>query len=173
MFKLIGIALGYYLLGIFGAFLGYMIGSSVDRTRAYGIGGINPLSAGQRQKVFLDTVFVLMGKLAKADGHISRDEIAHVEAFIKKVGMTVEHRQEAINQFKKVSTADFDMNNHKIINIVAAPFSAGIAAFSRVCILRHIFLDRDINFWKIPNQNMAMNGTYTTPFETRPASLES
>ena len=109
MFKLIGIALGYYLLGIFGAFLGYMIGSSVDRTRAYGIGGINPLSAGQRQKVFLDTVFVLMGKLAKADGHISRDEIAHVEAFIKKVGMTVEHRQEAINQFKKGSTADFDM----------------------------------------------------------------
>jgi DnaJ like chaperone protein len=109
MFKFIGLALGYYLLGFFGAFLGYMIGSSVDRAQAYGIGGINPLSAGQRQKVFLDTVFILMGKLAKADGHISQDEIDHVEAFIKKMGMTTEHRQEAIDQFKKGSTTDFDM----------------------------------------------------------------
>jgi DnaJ like chaperone protein len=111
MFKFIGLALGYYVLGFFGAFLGYMIGSSVDRAQAYGIGGINPLSAGQRQKVFLDTVFLLMGKLAKADGHISRDEIDHVEAFIKKMGMTAEHRQEAINQFKKGSETDFDMTN--------------------------------------------------------------
>jgi len=111
MFKFIGLALGYYLLGFFGAFLGYMIGSSVDRAQAYGIGGINPLSAGQRQKVFLDTVFLLMGKLAKADGHISKDEIDHVEAFIKKMGMTTEHRQEAINQFKKGSETDFDMTD--------------------------------------------------------------
>jgi DnaJ like chaperone protein len=111
MFKFIGLALGYYLLGFFGAFLGYMIGSSVDRAQAYGIGGINPLSAGQRQKVFLDTVFILMGKLAKADGHISRDEVDHVEAFIKKMNMTAEHRQEAINQFKKGSETDFDMTN--------------------------------------------------------------
>jgi DnaJ like chaperone protein len=109
MFKFIGLALGYYLLGFFGAFLGYLIGSSVDRAQAFGIGGINPLSAGQRQKVFLDTVFILMGKLAKADGHISKDEIAHVEAFIKKMGMTAEHRQEAIDQFKKGSATNFDM----------------------------------------------------------------
>lgn len=111
MFKFIGLALGYYLLGFFGAFLGYMIGSSVDRAQAYGIGGINPLSAGQRQKVFLDTVFILMGKLAKADGHISRDEVDHVEAFIKKMNMTAEHRQEAIDQFKKGSETNFDMTD--------------------------------------------------------------
>ncbi|OUR65427.1 molecular chaperone DjlA [Methylophaga sp. 42_25_T18] len=111
MFKYIGLFLGYYVLGFFGAFLGYMIGSSIDRAQAYGIGGINPLSSGQRQKVFLDTVFVLMGKLAKADGHISKDEIDHVEVFIKKIGMTVEHRQEAINQFKRGSEADFDMTD--------------------------------------------------------------
>lgn len=111
MFKFIGLALGYYLLGFFGAFLGYMIGSSIDRAHAYGIGGINPLSAGQRQKVFLDTVFILMGKLAKADGHISRDEVDHVEAFIKKMNMTAEHRQEAIEQFKKGSETNFDMTD--------------------------------------------------------------
>ena len=109
MFKFIGLLLGYYVLGFFGAFLGYMIGSSIDRAQAYGIGGINPLSSGQRQKVFLDTVFVLMGKLAKADGHISKDEIDHVEVFIKKMGMTAEHRTEAISHFKRGAETDFDM----------------------------------------------------------------
>lgn len=109
MFKFIGLILGYYVLGFFGAFLGYLLGSSIDRAQAYGIGGVNPLSSGQRQKVFLDTVFVLMGKLAKADGHISQDEIDHVEVLIKKMGMTAEHRTEAINQFKRGAETEFDM----------------------------------------------------------------
>lgn len=109
MYKLIAAVVGYYFFGIFGAFIGYLIGSSLDRARDYGIGGINPLTSGQRQKVFLDTLFILMGKLAKADGHISQDEIDHVEAFIKKTGLTAEHRKEAISQFKKGSATDFDM----------------------------------------------------------------
>jgi len=109
MYKFIGLALGYYLLGFFGAFLGYLIGSSIDRARSYGMGGINPLSNAQRKEVFLETVFVLMGKLAKADGRISKDEIAHVEHFIQKNGMSAEHRQQAIAQFKRGSAADFDI----------------------------------------------------------------
>jgi DnaJ like chaperone protein len=93
----------------FGAFIGYLIGSSLDRAREYGVGGMNPLTSGQRQRIFLDTTFTLMGKLAKADGHISQKEIDHVEDFIKKIGLTAEHRQEAIRQFKKGSAADFDI----------------------------------------------------------------
>lgn len=110
MYKLIVAVIGYLIFGFFGAFIGYLIGSSLDRARDYGLGGINPLTTGQRQKVFLDTLFVLMGKLAKADGHISQDEIDHVEAFIKKVGLTAEHRKEAISQFKIGSAVDFDMS---------------------------------------------------------------
>jgi len=109
MYKIIGLAIGFYLLGFFGAFLGYLIGSSVDRARNYGLGGINPLSNSQRKEVFLETVFVLMGKLAKADGRISKDEIAHVEHFIVKNGMSAEHRNQAIEQFKRGSAADFDI----------------------------------------------------------------
>lgn len=110
MFKYIFAFLGYYFLGFFGAFIGYFIGSSIDRAKDYGIGGINPLGTGQRKTVFLETIFVLMGKLAKSDGHISKDEIAHVEQFIKKNGMSAEHRQQAIDQFKRGSTTDFDIN---------------------------------------------------------------
>jgi len=110
MYKIIGLFLGYYLLGFFGAFLGYLFGSSIDRAREYGIGGINPLGNEQRKAVFLETAFVLMGKLAKADGHISKDEIAHVEQFIQKMGMTPEHRSLAIKQFKLGSATDFDID---------------------------------------------------------------
>lgn len=109
MFKIIFAIAGYYFFGFFGAVIGYFIGGSIDRARDYGIGGINPMGSGQRRTVFLETVFVLMGKLAKADGQITKDEINHVEMFIKKMGMTAEHREQAIAQFKRGSAADFEI----------------------------------------------------------------
>jgi DnaJ like chaperone protein len=109
MFKWIGLIAGFYMLGIIGGLLGLFIGSIIDRARAFGVGGVNPLTAAQRQAVFLETLFVLKGKLAKADGRISQDEIDHVEAFIKKLGMTAEHRQAAISQFKLGASPDFDI----------------------------------------------------------------
>ena len=108
MFKLIGAFLGFYLYGIVGAFIGFFLGSFIERYSAYGIGGVNPLSSGQRQTVFLETVFILMGKLAKADGHISKDEVAYVEQFIQKMGMSDEHRQQGIALFKRGAAANFD-----------------------------------------------------------------
>ena len=109
MFKIIVALAGYYFFGFLGALIGYFIGGSIDRARRYGLGGVNPLGTGQRKAVFLETVFVLMGKLAKADGVITQDEIDHVELFIKKMGMTAEHREQAIAQFKRGSAVDFEI----------------------------------------------------------------
>ena len=83
MFKLIGALLGFYFLGFFGAFIGYFLGSFIDRYIAYGIGGVNPLSQHQRQSVFLETVFILMGKLAKADGHIYKMKLIMLNSSFK------------------------------------------------------------------------------------------
>ena len=99
MFKLIGAVIGFYLYGIAGAIIGFFLGSIVDRISAYGVGGVNPLSSGQRQSVFLETVFILMGKLAKVDGHISKDEVAYVEQFMQKLGMSAAHREQGIALF--------------------------------------------------------------------------
>ena len=110
MFKLVCALLGFYFFGFFGALIGYFLGGIVDRSRAYGIGGINPLSSGHRQKIFLETVFILQGKLAKADGHISKQEIAHVEQLFQKLGMSAEHKQNAITLFKQGSEPDFDID---------------------------------------------------------------
>ena len=109
MFKFIGIIAGYYFFGFFGAFLGFFIGSFFDRMNAYGTGGINPLQNALRQTVFLETVFILMGKLAKADGQVSQNEISHVEQFMQKLGMTPEHRQQAIILFKRGADPAFDI----------------------------------------------------------------
>ena len=109
MFKIIGVLLGYYFLGIFGAVLGYIVGSVIDRYISYGAGGVNPLTNAHRQSVFIETVFILMGKLAKADGLISQTEILHVEDFMQKLGMTPEHRQQAIALFKQGAAPDFDV----------------------------------------------------------------
>ncbi|MBA4142962.1 MAG: co-chaperone DjlA [Nitrosospira sp.] len=108
MFKIILALLGYYLFGILGAILGYIAGSIIDRYRAYGVGAVNPLTGAHRQTVFLETVFMLMGKLAKADGHISQNEITHVEEFMQKLGMSPTHRQLAIVLFKQGTATDFD-----------------------------------------------------------------
>ncbi len=109
MFKIVGVLVGFYVLGLFGGILGFILGSFVDRFRAYGSAGINPFNAGHRQLVFLETVFILMGKLAKADGHISEDEVSHVEQFMLKLGMSSEHRLKAIELFKRGASPDFDI----------------------------------------------------------------
>ena len=109
MFKFIGFIAGYYFFGFFGALFGLFVGSFIDRIRAYGPGALNPLQNAQRQAVFLETVFISMGKLAKADGQVSQQEIDHTEAFMRKLGMSAGHRQQAIAWFKQGAEPGFDI----------------------------------------------------------------
>jgi DnaJ like chaperone protein len=108
LFKFIGAVIGFFILGFFGAIIGFFVGGAIDRNIAYGAGAINPLSSALRQSVFIETLFILKGKLAKADGHISPEEVGHTEQIIKQLGMTAEHREIAIGLFKKGAGADFD-----------------------------------------------------------------
>ncbi len=109
MFKLIGVIAGYLFLGFWGGLLGFFVGSFFDRMRVYGSGGMNPLQNALRQAVFLETIFISMGKLAKADGHVSQGEIEHVEQFMQKLNMTAEHRLQAIALFKQGADPAFDI----------------------------------------------------------------
>lgn len=109
MFKVLGLFIGYYFLGIFGAVIGFFFGAMVDRTRALGPGAMNPLGNAIRQAVFLETVFVSMGKLAKADGQVSQQEIDHVEQVMQQLGMTDQHREQGIAWFKQGADPAFDL----------------------------------------------------------------
>lgn len=109
MFKFIGFVAGYYFFGFFGAIAGLFLGSLIDRIRALGAGALNPLQNAQRQTVFVETMFVSMGRLAKADGRVSENEIAHVEDLMQKLGMSAEHRAQGIALFKRGTQPDFDI----------------------------------------------------------------
>ena len=85
------------------------MGSFIDRYRAFGSAGVNPFSAGHRQRVFIETVFILMGKLAKTDGRITEVEVSHVEQFILRLGMTADHRLRAISLFKQGAGKGYDI----------------------------------------------------------------
>lgn len=110
MYKWIGLLAGFFVFGFFGGLLGLFVGSIIDRVQSLGLSGANPLTAAQRQAIFLETLFVIKGKIAKSDGRITQDEVDHVEAFIKKIGLSAEHRQQAIAQFKRGAEPDFDIS---------------------------------------------------------------
>ena len=109
MFKLFGVVFGFIFFGFWGGLFGFFVGSFFDRMRAYGSGGMNPLQNALRQAVFLETLFISMGKLAKADGLVSQDEIDHVEQFMQKLGMTADHRLQAIAWFRQGTDQSFDI----------------------------------------------------------------
>jgi len=112
LFRILGIVAGFFIFGFIGALLGFLLGSLIDRYRAYGVItpiGVNPFNTHRRQSVFLETVFTLMGKLAKVDGRVSENEVAHVEQFMTKLGMSSEHRLKAIALFKRGASPKFNI----------------------------------------------------------------
>ena len=104
--KIIAGAIGFATAGIIGLIIGIIVGHYFDRGLA---NTFNPASAEQRkaiEQVFFKTTFLLMGKLAKADGRISEEEIALTERLMQDMGLHSAHKQEAIALFKQGATPE-------------------------------------------------------------------
>lgn len=102
----LGLVLTHKLFGaIFGAFLGYFF---YDRNRSGGV-RIGGEQLQKAQELFFKTVFNLLGHIAKADGHISEIEIKLTEVYMDKMGLTPEHKREAIRLFKEGASVDFNL----------------------------------------------------------------
>jgi len=118
--KYIAAIIGFYIFDSFwGAVFGFFIGSFISWKLNGGLAGyiaqINGLGntraqRAARQALFLKTTFTLMGKLAKADGRVSEQEVAHVETFFRQLKLTSEHRKEAIKLFKLGSNPNFSID---------------------------------------------------------------
>lgn len=109
------------LVGLVGVLLGAVFGAVFLLWRRYK--NTPNLTAEQREQVqstFFNSVFLLLGYLAKSDGRVSETEVQLTEALMVKMGLTPDHRREAIRLFKNGAAADFD-------------FDATIAEFKRVC----------------------------------------
>ncbi len=70
--KIIGGFAGFAFGGPLGAFLGAYAGHAFDKARA---GRGQTIEAADKQVAFTIAVIVLSAKMAKADGHVSRDEV--------------------------------------------------------------------------------------------------
>ena len=116
--KWIAAILGFYFYGFWIGLLAFFIGGFISWKLTGGLAGYigrtnglgsTPAQRSVRQALFLKTVFTLMGKLAKADGRVSEKEIAHIQQFFEKLGLTPEHRKEAIRLFKLGATPNFSI----------------------------------------------------------------
>jgi len=109
--KMVGGAFGFMVGGPLGAVLGAALGHSVDR----GMDGIEGGDAriGRQQRVqaaFFTATFSVMGRIAKADGHVSQHEIGLAEAVMRQMQLDGQQRQAAIRLFNQGKAPDFDLD---------------------------------------------------------------
>jgi DnaJ like chaperone protein len=131
--KIIGGFLGFSLMGPFGLLLGLLIGHQFDlgyqRLKHL---GIHPTDHLRAQSTFFRTTFQVMGYVAKADGHISENEIRIARQIMSKMGLSEVQRQAAIRFFTEGKQAHFNLD-------------AALSELKQVCqrnpILLHVFVE--------------------------------
>ena len=110
--KVVGGAFGFMLGGPLGALLGVALGHNFDR-------GLNALpddvvfEAGDRERVqtaFFTATFAVMGRVAKADGQVSNEEIRMAEAVMAEMSLDTAMRKAAIELFRQGKSEGFDLD---------------------------------------------------------------
>ena len=104
---------GFIAGGYVGAAIGALLGHQFDR----GLAGqrLGPAAGGlsdaDRQRVFFETTFLVMGRLAKADGRVSEEEIQAARAVMHRMRLRPEAVRQAIALFTRGKRSGFDMDN--------------------------------------------------------------
>ena len=105
--KIIGGTTGFALGGPLGAIIGLMIGGSFDRS-ARKFSSSNQISQQQKQNVFALCIIVLSAKIAKADGHVTKEEIY---TFKEKFNIQAEEMSEVSKIFNEAKKSSFGFKN--------------------------------------------------------------
>ncbi len=111
--KILGGTFGFFMGGPLGAVLGAALGHRFDK----GMDGLDRLGAGfspgdqaRVQTAFFTATFSVMGHIAKADGHVSPKEIEMAKAVMRKMELSPEMRETAINLFNEGKKTDFPLD---------------------------------------------------------------
>ncbi len=107
--KILGGILGFFSGGFIGAIIGIAVGHFFDRGVSRAMGFDYGAERERLQRLFFETTFSIMGHIAKADGRISEQEIEQAETLMARLGLTAEHRQEAISLFKQGAESSFQL----------------------------------------------------------------
>jgi DnaJ like chaperone protein len=110
--KLLGFIFGFMLSkNLLGALIGMFIGHNFDKGRTLNFSHLSGSkgSESQRQAAFFYTTFSVMGYIAKANGVVSQHEIQFANAYMDKLSLQGELRQQAQDAFREGKTADFPL----------------------------------------------------------------
>ena len=108
--KAIGGAFGFMLGGPLGALLGAVIGHNFDK----GMDDLPTGHAGRQERiqtVFFTAVFSVMGHISKADGQVSKSEIAMAEQVMRNMQLSPDQRRAAIELFNRGKQPDFPLRD--------------------------------------------------------------
>ncbi|MEX1668057.1 co-chaperone DjlA [Zhongshania guokunii] len=109
MAKFIGAFLGYLMGGPLFALLGFGVGMMFDRGLKQAMGFNYGAQRERIQGIVFETVFRVMGHVAKADGRVCESEVAQAEAIIAQFGLVGARREEAISRFKEGIADSFEL----------------------------------------------------------------
>ncbi len=116
--KLIGGIIGLMRGGLTGVVFGIFLGHMVDRFLS-GLGGAN-----RTRDAFFGAMFSTLGHINKADGRVTKAEIAAAEQLMRRLQLTETERQRAILFFQQGKEQGFDLE-------------ATLREFARNSMLRH------------------------------------
>ena len=106
----IGGTLGFVFGGPIGAMIGAALGGNLDR----GIKMGDQFDTGNQERVqaaFFTTTFSVMGHVAKADGHVSAQEISAAKNIMAQMQLSAQQRKAAIKFFDQGKSADFPLED--------------------------------------------------------------
>lgn len=104
--KLLGGLFGYAWFGILGGLFGIYVGHLFDKGLTKNFSGAGFSSQADTQKAFFRMTFIMMGRMAKVDGRVSKDEIKWAEYVMARMNLSAELRREAIELFNQGKSAD-------------------------------------------------------------------
>ena len=112
--KVLGGFFGFMFGHIFGMLLGIWLGHRFDRALGIkfnvqnGMFG-NSVTSQQKQKLFFDATFSVMGHVAKAKGQITQTDIQVANAYMDQMRLQGEARVQAQNAFALGKSSDFPL----------------------------------------------------------------
>jgi len=110
-FGSMGLLMGGPLGAVAGAALGHHL---VDKREDAVHGGPTLIRAEQSQAAYFISMFSILGKLAKIDGTVTRDEIAVVEHFIANLNMTEREKQFARQIFNQAKDSQYSIDDFAV-----------------------------------------------------------
>ncbi|WP_263078309.1 co-chaperone DjlA [Endozoicomonas sp. Mp262] len=122
----IGIFLGLLFGGPFGAVFGGFLGAWINKNylqNGPGVtGGGARFNRQRAQSAFFNATFLVMGRLAKADGRVSEDEIETASAIMRQMRLSPEQRKMAISLFNqgKQQNANIEATLHEFRQAAAS-----------------------------------------------------